>query len=153
MGYSPERPPHGRAGAQGGESNRESNATRCGSNGYGLVRRRGRRVLGAGRHQWGRVIIGPGVWNEGAVAGRADQPIDLHGQHCFGSAVDVAAAAARIAADTERQVRMIVDARRIADAGGPLPPIGYDTIFVVSDPDANNCVQVTASVYNPPPAR
>ncbi|OKH76101.1 hypothetical protein EB73_03415 [Mycobacterium sp. SWH-M3] len=75
------------------------------------------------------------------------------GQHCFGSAVDVAAAAARIAADTERQVRMIVDARRIADAGGPLPPIGYDTIFVVSDPDANNCVQVTASVYNPPPAR
>lgn len=75
------------------------------------------------------------------------------GQHCFGSAVDVAAAAARIASDTERQVRLITDARRIADAGGPLPPIGYDTIFVVSDPDANNCVQVTESRYTPPPAR
>lgn len=75
------------------------------------------------------------------------------GRHCFGSAADVAAAAARIAADTERQARSIVDARRIADAGGPLPPFGFDTIFVVSDPDADHCVEVTESRYIPPPAR
>lgn len=75
------------------------------------------------------------------------------GRHCFGSAADVAAAAARIAADTERQVRSVVDARRIADAGGPLPPVGFDTIFVVSDPDADNCVEVKESRYVPPPAR
>lgn len=75
------------------------------------------------------------------------------GRHCFGSAADVAAAAARIAADTERQARQIVDARRIADAGGPLPQVGFDTIFVVSDPDTDHCVEVTETRYIPPPAR
>lgn len=75
------------------------------------------------------------------------------GQHCFSTPADVAAAAARIAADTERQVRMIADARHIADLGGPLPAVGSDTIFVVSDPDANNCLDVTETRYIPPTVR
>lgn len=79
------------------------------------------------------------------------------GTHCFRTPLDVAAAAARIGAYYEKRAREYESARRIADAGGPLPPIEAATLGDVSDPDANNCVSVTTYRYEDhywwPPAR
>lgn len=47
----------------------------------------------------------------------------------------------------EKAAREYESARRIADAGGPLPPIEAATLGEVSDPDANNSVSVTTYRY------
>jgi hypothetical protein len=79
------------------------------------------------------------------------------GKHCFRTPVDVAAAAARIAAYYEQAIWEYEAARRNADAGGPLPSFGASMLGEVSDPDANNCVLVSTYLYQDrywwPPAR
>jgi hypothetical protein len=79
------------------------------------------------------------------------------GEHCFRTPLDVAAASARIAAYYEGAIRKYESARRVADAGGPLPPVEANTFGEVSDPDANNCILVSTYRYEDrywwPPAR
>jgi hypothetical protein len=69
------------------------------------------------------------------------------GEHCFGTPLEVAAAAARVAAYYERVIREYENARRIANAGGPLPPAGANMVGEVSDPDGNNCILVNTYRY------
>lgn len=75
--------------------------------------------------------------------------LSAEGKHCFASPGDVAAAAARITAYSALETGRIARERAAADAGGPLPAYGSDTIARVSDPDADNCVTVTRETYVP----
>lgn len=77
--------------------------------------------------------------------------LSSRGKHCFRSPTDVAAAAARIAAHEQEEVRRYERARRIADAGGPLPVYGLQMIDRASDPDTDNCVVVSEYDYNEGP--
>lgn len=70
------------------------------------------------------------------------------GKHCFRTPVDVAAASARIAAYYVGKMRKYEEERRIADSGGPLPPVESARIGDVSDPDSNNCIVVSAYLYD-----
>lgn len=71
------------------------------------------------------------------------------GTHCFASAVDAAAAAARIEAFAAVTMIKIQDARRIANAGGPLPGIDSAHYATASNPDARNCIEVKQVDYDP----
>lgn len=73
------------------------------------------------------------------------------GKHCFRTPVDVAAAAGRVAAYFEQAIREYETARRLLDAGGPLPRAGSNIVGEVSDPDANNCITVSTYLYDDRP--
>ncbi|WP_454793824.1 hypothetical protein [Mycolicibacterium lutetiense] len=69
------------------------------------------------------------------------------GKHCFASALDAAAAAGRIAAQLNASIHRYENQRRIANNGGPLPPYAANVMAEVSDPDENNCVEISTYDY------
>lgn len=69
------------------------------------------------------------------------------GTHCFASAGDVAIAVARINAQLAIDIDHIRQARAVANAGGPLPPIANDHVAEAADPDTNHCVLISTYDY------
>lgn len=87
--------------------------------------------------------------NSARIESPADPASDLAtpGKHCFASAADAAIAAARIDGHYLRRRLDYEAARRRADAGGPLPSYGSNTMADVTDPDPDHCVEVDTYLY------